>query len=252
MSDLDERGQRLLALLVQKLGDVVPGHPDTYISYQAVHEKLGLDLLGRTYGESLKHQGFSSLANWTAAERNPGITGIIIDQNTLMPGEGYFRLFNKEPTDFPWWREQVQLSKDFDWSGYLPGSTVPESPRAVDIAEPTLRQESTTYRIIRDTNLAKRVKSLHGYRCQLCEYTLLLPNGSLYAEAHHIQPLGEPHNGPDVMENVLCVCPNHHAELDYGARRLQIGELRVLFGHSVGEEYIRYHNETICGHKSGA
>jgi hypothetical protein len=38
MSDLDEQGQRLLALLVEKLKDVVPGNPTTYTSYQAGHE----------------------------------------------------------------------------------------------------------------------------------------------------------------------------------------------------------------------
>ncbi len=248
MSDLDEQGQQLLALLVEKLRDVVPGNPATYISYQAVHERLGLGLLGRTYGESLKHQGLSSLANWTEAERKPGITGIIVDQSTLMPGEGYFRLFNKEVTDFAWWQTQVQLSKAFDWSEYLPASALPETPKAADIAEPAVRQESTAYRIIRDTNLAKRVKSLHEYCCQLCGYTIRLPNGSLYAEAHHIRPLGEPHNGPDVIENIVCLCPNHHAELDYGARPLRTGELKVISDHSVGEDYIRYHNEVICKH----
>ncbi len=250
--DLDEQGQRLLALLVERLKDVVPGNPATYVGYQAVHERLGLRLLGRTYGESLKHQGLSSLANWTQSEQKPGIPGIIIDQTTLMPGEGYFRLFGKEPTDFVWWQTQVQLSKEFNWIEYLPASAIPESPNAADIGEPASRQESTVYRILRDTLPARRVKLFHEYRCQLCGYAICLSDGSLYAEAHHIRPLGEPHNGPDVRENIVCLCPNHHAELDYGARPLRIEELSVVPSHSVGEEYVRYHNEVVYHRERGA
>ncbi len=246
MDYLDPQGQRLLALLVERLRGVIPGDPRTYISYQDVHEWLHLDLLGPTYGVSLQHQGLHSLANWTKAEGKPGITGIIIDRGTSMPGEGYFGLFSKATTDFEWWRTQVQQSKEFDWSRYLPASPFIEAPTPADIADPAPRYESTPYRILRDTNLARRVKSLHQYRCQLCGYTLRLPNDLMYAEAHHVRPLGEPHSGPDTMENIVCLCPNHHAELDYGSRLLQGTELNVVPGHSVGEEYIRYHNEVIC------
>jgi putative restriction endonuclease len=34
----------------------------------------------------------------------------------------------------------------------------------------------------------------------------------------HIRPLGAPHNGPDVKENIIiCLCPNHHVLFDSGA-----------------------------------
>jgi predicted restriction endonuclease len=62
----------------------------------------------------------------------------------------------------------------------------------------------------------------------------------LYAEAHHIKPLGAPHNGPDVRANILCVCPNDHVLLDYGAIKLYGNHLK-----EVGQEYIDYHNENI-------
>jgi len=38
-----------------------------------------------------------------------------------------------------------------------------------------------------------------------------------YAEAAHIRALGLPHNGPDVLENLLCLCPNDHVRFDAGA-----------------------------------
>lgn len=41
--------------------------------------------------------------------------------------------------------------------------------------------------------------------------------GGPYAEAAHIRPLGSPHDGPDDLTNLLCLCPNDHVLLDKGA-----------------------------------
>jgi hypothetical protein len=84
--------------------------------------------------------------------------------------------------------------------------------QAVDIAEPhdIVRKTTTVSRVVRDTPLARRVKALHAYRCQLCASTVQLQGDRLYAEGHHLRPLGSPHNGPDVAANILCVCPNCH------------------------------------------
>lgn len=65
MPDLDEQGQRLLALLVSKLSRIVSIDPRTFVSYKDVHDELGLPQARSTYGESLKAQGLASLAHWT-------------------------------------------------------------------------------------------------------------------------------------------------------------------------------------------
>ena len=49
-----------------------------------------------------------------------------------------------------------------------------------------------------------------------------------YAEACHIKPLGEPHNGPDQASNVLCLSPNMHVLFDYGA--ISINDDLTLLG----------------------
>ena len=90
------------------------------------------------------------------------------------------------------------------------------TPKSSDIAEPPKRIKTATYRILRDTAKARRVKELHEFNCQICGHRIKLSDGSHYAAAHHIQPLGGEHNGLNVSENILCVCPNHHAELDLG------------------------------------
>ena len=123
-------------------------------------------------------------------------------------------------------------------------STIIENtPVAIDITESTApdRTLQETYRILRDTSLAREIKAANLNRCQICGETLSLKNGKPYSEAHHIKPLGRPHNGLDIKENIICVCPNHHVLLDYGAIELNHSELK-----DINIEFINYHNKIIC------
>jgi predicted restriction endonuclease len=121
------------------------------------------------------------------------------------------------------------------------------TPRAFDLPEQqeVPRTLTQVYRIIRDTEIARRVKAINNYACQICGFVVDLGNGELYAEFHHIMPLGSRHNGPDIIENILCVCPTHHVLLDYGAIPINQEELRLVQGHVVKDEYINYHNTQI-------
>ena len=124
----------------------------------------------------------------------------------------------------------------------------PTTPTASDVADvKPERAATTTYRILRDTALARRVKVLHKYQCQICGHTIMLADGSRYAEAHHIKPLGSPHDGFDIIGNILCLCPNHHAECDLGAVKLSMSALRFVDGHKVAPEFVDYHNKNIYG-----
>jgi predicted restriction endonuclease len=69
----------------------------------------------------------------------------------------------------------------------------------------------------------------------------------MYAEAHHIKPLGRPHNGLDVAENIIVLCPNHHVQLDYGALKLSRETVQSIHGHYIASQYIEYHNSEIYG-----
>jgi putative restriction endonuclease len=122
------------------------------------------------------------------------------------------------------------------------------------VKEPTegydtsLRHMAIVSRIIRDTAVTRRVKRLYDFCCQVCGIQLITPPGP-YAEAAHIRPLGRPHDGPDVLENVLCLCPNHHVQFDRWQFALTDdlalvgieGRLRVQPRHVIGIEYVRYH-----------
>ena len=102
-----------------------------------------------------------------------------------------------------------------------------------------------TYRVLRDTVLARKIKLLHRDCCQICGTAIRLNDGNTYSEAHHIKPLGSPHHGPDVPGNILVLCPNHHVLCDYGAITIQLDDLRVVHGHDLSPEYIAYHNSEI-------
>ncbi|MGR3278007.1 HNH endonuclease [Acaryochloris marina NIES-2412] len=127
-------------------------------------------------------------------------------------------------------------------------SMVRQTREAYDLPDGDNQPERTrieTYRILRDTTLARKIKLLHRDRCQICDMVVDLGNGETYSEAHHIKPLGNSHKGPDVAGNILILCPNHHVLCDYGAIRLDIGFLRVIQGHELDIEYINYHNANL-------
>ncbi|KSU49929.1 HNH endonuclease [Exiguobacterium indicum] len=109
----------------------------------------------------------------------------------------------------------------------------------------TIRNNITISRIVRDTKMTGKIKSLHNYSCQICKEQLELADGKYYSEAHHIKPLGNPHNGPDTADNIIIVCPNHHALLDYGAIELEESSLSQVEGHKISSAYIQYHNTHI-------
>ncbi|MDJ0365461.1 YDG/SRA domain-containing protein [Hymenobacter sp. H14-R3] len=113
---------------------------------------------------------------------------------------------------------------------------------------PAPRRLATTLRLVRDTAVTRQVKALHDYHCQVCSERLASPAGP-YAEAAHIRPLGAPHHGPDVLANVLCLCPNHHVLFDLGSFGVADngallglpGQLRRHPQHAVAPEFLAYH-----------
>lgn len=119
-------------------------------------------------------------------------------------------------------------------------------------AEPARRLVSTQ-RIIRTTQIAEWVKRIYDYTCQVCGVRLSVGD-SAYAEAAHIRPLGRPHDGPDEMDNVLCLCPNDHVLFDRGGIEISddlvvtyIGASKeavpLLVKHAIKREHLRYHRE---------
>jgi putative restriction endonuclease len=126
-----------------------------------------------------------------------------------------------------------------------------------DASEPPERVAQTVLRIVRDSAIARQVKEMYEYTCQICDITLVTAGGP-YAEAAHIRPLGRPHHGQDALANLLCLCPNDHVLFDFGAitvapltlsvtgeRSREGGVLTIADRHAIDPINLDYHNEAI-------
>ena len=115
----------------------------------------------------------------------------------------------------------------------------------------TRRAEAFGTRVIRDTKVTAEVKKIYRNKCQICGESIKTKDG-WYSEGAHIQGLGTPHSGPDIIENILCLCPNHHVMFDKGGVTINSdfslngmdGKLTVSSEHNIGQKYIEYHRES--------
>lgn len=158
-----------------------------------------------------------------------------------------YEIFNRVSNDINFSPEIVE-----NFTSIIPTKHEPLQPDNT----PPSRIKTIVSRIVRDTVLSRTTKSENNWKCQICGKTLQLPNGFNYSEGHHLQPLGGAHTGPDVKENIIILCPNHHAEFDYGS--IAINPETNLIEHinhenefhqkelayertDIGNEFILYH-----------
>jgi|TARA_Y100000389_G_C17395252_1_gene482151 putative restriction endonuclease len=115
------------------------------------------------------------------------------------------------------------------------------------------RIETTINRINRNIKLREKIKEIYQYRCQICNVYLKKPHGAIAIGAH-IKGLGQPHNGPDVLSNMLCLCPNHHDQFDalsfyinpddfmiMGLEDFEGEKITINNKHEIKSEYLKYH-----------
>jgi len=120
--------------------------------------------------------------------------------------------------------------------------------------------------LVRDQKNVDWIKNCYDNTCQVCRTQLITDAGPISIAAH-IQGLGQPHNGPDVVENMLCLCHNCHAIFDSGAfcinddcktitwlhkpvgreESIYSSELFTKPGHNVGQSYVRHHRLNVAG-----
>ena len=114
------------------------------------------------------------------------------------------------------------------------------------------RTPTSTLRVVRDTELSKKIKLLYNYTCQVCGIRIAIRDVP-YAEASHIRPLGRPHNGSDKPGNIICLCPNHHVMFDKGAFAIADdlnligleGKLITNKNHKIEIANLEYHRKHI-------
>lgn len=140
-------------------------------------------------------------------------------------------------------------------SNNIPTSNEPQNP---DYNQPG-RISTIVSRIIRDTKLSRTIKKENNWNCQVCGKSILLPNDHYYSEGHHLKPLGGEHSGPDIRENIIVLCPTHHAEFDYGSIAInpkthiiehidtknEFHDKKIAYEREdLGNEFLVYHYDT--------
>lgn len=149
---------------------------------------------------------------------------------------------------------RFQLQAD-PLDSYTPAEVAHALNRGEDL--PPLRRNTVVNRRVRNAEVAESVKRLYDNTCQICGTQLKTAAGT-YAEAAHIRPLGIPHDGPDILANLLCLCPNCHKEFDGHAvtvdgdgKVYQFGhykaDLVVHAQHQLDMTYLAYHREISEG-----
>ncbi len=98
---------------------------------------------------------------------------------------------------------------------------------ADDVGNPNPeRKQATGSFFIRNIKVRLAVLSRADGKCEFCgEPGFLRWDDTRYIEAHHI--IGLAKQGPDTLDNVIALCPNHHREAHYGKDRQQL-EIKLM------------------------
>jgi putative restriction endonuclease len=141
------------------------------------------------------------------------------------------------------------------------GASAPPSGNA----NPDRRFKSSSS-LVRNQANVDWIKDLYANICQVCRVQLMTDAGSISIGAH-IQGLGKPHNGPDVVGNMLCLCHNCHAIFDSGSFYINNDrktitwlhkpntdgvltystELYSKSEHQIGLSYVQAHRRQVAG-----
>ncbi len=129
------------------------------------------------------------------------------------------------------------------------------SPHLKLTYEKVTRSEATVNKLKRNIGLSEKLKSMYNHRCQVCGIRLKSPMGPIAIGAH-IRGLGRPHDGPDIIENMLCLCPNHHDQFDHlsyfidpdtlyikGLDEFEGKTLEVHSQHRIDIQFLDYHKK---------
>jgi hypothetical protein len=129
---------------------------------------------------------------------------------------------------------------------------LPDGQRGVE------KREVDAARAKRDSAVVRSIKRLYENTCQVCGKRRLKNDDEGHSNVYHLKPLAD--DGPDVPENVVVVCPNHHADFENGMLRVDPETLEIdheyesdVSGskllledeHDVEPEYLKYHNREV-------
>lgn len=158
------------------------------------------------------------------------------------------------------WKVLVYQLRALGYRSLIPEEVALSLARGEDLPAP--RKSSTVNRLVRNSAVAASVKKLYADTCQICGFQLLTAAGA-HSEAAHIRPLGIPHQGPDSLSNLLCLCPNCHTQFDGHALTVAsdgtvlkfdvpVGKLTVDDRHQLDFDQLAYQREISTSKNASA
>ena len=243
---LSDQSIRLFKYIVRKIdqGRIRADQPNTFLTYKSVHDDLGLELNGPTYGISLLYYGLTELATFLRDNNEPALSGLIVnqedDQNRpSLPGEDYFRFHNREIDDYEWWLSQVRASINHDWDTILRIQLANDEISLIypdEVSDDEDFVEGAVKQVIvnqyeRSNKGRTRCLQHHGYNCTVCNLNFNDKYGEIgrnFIHVHHLIPLSNitEEYALNPVEDLRPVCPNCHAMIHRRKPPFSIDELR--------------------------
>lgn len=158
-----------------------------------------------------------------------------------------------------------RVSGTHDQAGIVTGSDLAGqiwSDADVEDIPLILRRSQEINAQLRNRVYVRELKRLYENTCTFCgERTVVgVEPDHFYSEVAHIKPVGAPHGGPDIRENMLVLCPKHHLQLDRGVLSFGIIEdhsfevlskipddplhqsrIHIRSPHSIHREFVEWH-----------
>ena len=118
----------------------------------------------------------------------------------------------------------------------------------------TLHVFTTSTRRKRDPEFSKAVLAAYEHRCAVCGLDAALDGKVIGLEAAHVH--WHCHDGPDTLDNGLCLCRLHHGALDDGAIGLNEDSRVMVSGRVAGGDAVeamigRFHGGKLRGPATG-
>ncbi|QJA09085.1 EVE domain-containing protein [Romboutsia sp. CE17] len=85
-----------------------------------------------------------------------------------------------------------------------------------------IKKKERLVKIVERGSIANKFKAYMGYKCQICDalnenpHTFKKKDGKYYVEVHHIIPVSYEEESKLSVDNLICLCPNHHRQMHYG------------------------------------
>jgi 5-methylcytosine-specific restriction protein A len=81
----------------------------------------------------------------------------------------------------------------------------------------------------RNKRFVRELQELYGGKCQICLWNPMDDYGEYICHGHHVHWLSR--GGEDSKENLVLICPNHHAAIHHCDAPLDYRDLAFDFGH---------------------